>query len=134
MPIIESVVNIIASIILVKYFGLAGVFMGTIISGLMLWCYSYPKYVYKNLFNRSYKNYFKETFGYILLFIGIAVSTYLISNIYIIDSNLLRFIIKSMVGLIIPNIILFIIFRKTDNFKYYLKIFKKESKVIDNGN
>ena len=134
VPIIESVVNIVASIILVKYFGLAGVFMGTIISGLMLWCYSYPKYVYRNLFNRSYKNYFKETFGYIILFIGIAITTYLISNIYIIDSNLLRFITKSIIGLIIPNIILFIIFRKTDNFKYYLKIFKKESKVIDNGN
>lgn len=44
VPIIESLLNIVLSIIFVKKFGLMGVFMGTVASGLVLWCYSYPKY------------------------------------------------------------------------------------------
>ena len=47
VPLIEAVLNILISIICCKIWGLAGVFMGTIASGLVLWCYSYPKYVYK---------------------------------------------------------------------------------------
>ena len=53
VPIIESILNIVLSIIFVKKFGLMGVFMGTIASGLVLWCYSYPKYVYNKLFGRK---------------------------------------------------------------------------------
>lgn len=48
VPLFESITNIVVSIILVKLIGLPGVFIGTIISGLVLWLYSYPKYVYKN--------------------------------------------------------------------------------------
>ena len=54
VPIIESLLNIVLSIIFVKKFGLMGVFMGTIASGLVLWCYSYPKYVYNKLFGRKF--------------------------------------------------------------------------------
>jgi len=56
VPLIESLFNIIFSCILVKWFGLSGVFMGTIISGLVLWGYSYPKYVYRYLFEREYRD------------------------------------------------------------------------------
>ena len=87
VPIIESFVNIVASIILLKYFGLAGVFMGTIISGLILWCYSYPRFVYKKLFCRSYLSYIKETISYIILFILILIISYKISNIYTFYNN-----------------------------------------------
>ena len=68
VPLFEALINIVASIICLKIFGLAGVFMGTIISGLALWCYSFPKFVYKKLLRRKYKDYIKETFGYIALF------------------------------------------------------------------
>ena len=67
--------------------------MGTIISGLALWCYSYPKYVYKKLFNRSYIEYAKETIGYILLFILLAIITYYISTIFIVNNVLIQVVI-----------------------------------------
>jgi len=125
VPLIESFCNIIFSIILLKIFGLAGVLMGTIISGLALWGYSYPKFVYKGLFNRTYKEYAKETIGYILLFIIVAIITYYISNIFVMDSIFVKLIINFIICLIIPNLILFIVFRKTDNFKYFIELLKK---------
>ncbi|MCI9585765.1 MAG: oligosaccharide flippase family protein [Bacilli bacterium] len=125
IPIIESLLNIILSIIFVKIFGLVGVFLGTIISGLIIWCYSYPKYIYKNLFNRTYLSYAKETLGYILLFIITCIITYLFSSIFGFNNIYITLIINILICLTIPNIILFITFHKTDNFKYYITKIKK---------
>ncbi len=125
VPLVESAVNIVASIILLKIFGLAGVFMGTIISGFSLWCYSYPKYVYKKLFNRSYLSYIKETLGYILLFLVILFITFKTSTLITISNIYLNFLVNIGISVIIPNLILFVIFFKTDNFKYYLNLLKK---------
>lgn len=125
VPIIESILNIVTSIILIKPFGLAGIFMGTIISGLALWCYSYPKYVYKKIFYRSYLDYIKETIGYILLFILISILSVLISNLFAFNNIWPSFIKNVLVALIIPNLSIFIIFYKSDNFKYYKNIIFK---------
>lgn len=128
IPLLESVLNIVASLILLKYFGLAGIFMGTIISSLALYCISYPKYVYKKLFNRSYLNYTKETLGYLSIFLVLAVITYKISRIIVISNAFLSLIINCLIAVVIPNLVLLIIFWHTDNFKYYLNLLKSFKK------
>jgi O-antigen/teichoic acid export membrane protein len=126
VPLFESIINIVVSIILVKLIGLPGVFIGTIVSGFALWFYSYPKYVYKKLFNRKYINYLKETLAYIFLFIIIAFITYLISMHVNISNMYLQVIVNAIISVIVPNVILLIIFYNTDNFKYYLKLIKSK--------
>ena len=134
VPIVESLLNIVFSIILLKIFGLAGVFMGTIISGLALWCYSYPKYVYKKLFNRSYMDYTKETLGYIMLFILLALLTYSISTLFIVPNPYLQVLVNAIIAVTIPNVSLFILFRKTENFKYFIELFNKFFKNFKKNN
>ena len=128
IPIFESITNIVVSIILVKLLGLAGVFIGTIVSGLWLWCYSYPKYVYKNLFERTYNNYAKETIGYILLFVSITALSYLLSSNLVYSSVYINFVVNVLISLIVPNVILLILFYKSDNFKYVLSLLKGRGK------
>ncbi len=128
IPLLESVLNIVASLILLKYFGLAGIFMGTIISSLALYCISYPKYVYKKLFNRSYLNYTKETLGYLSIFLVLAVITFKISRLIVINNAFLSLIINCLIAVVIPNLVLLIIFWHTDNFKYYLNLLKSFKK------
>lgn len=124
VPLIESILNIVASIILVKIFGLAGVFMGTIISSLALWGYSYPKFVYKKLLKRSYFDYIKETLAYLGLFIiTIAVAYYLASKI-IIEHIFLAFCCKLIVGIMIPLIVLMLVFHNSSDLDYFKKIIK----------
>lgn len=132
VPLIESLINIIFSIVLLHFFGMAGVFMGTIISGLALWCYSYPKYVYKKLFKRSYWNFAKETLGYIVIFIIIAAITYGCSMLYTAPYPLLQVIFNTLICLVIPNVILYVIFRKSDTYIYYQSLLKKLSKKVFN--
>lgn len=125
VPIVESITNIVASIILVKLIGLPGVFIGTFISSLVLWLYSYPKYVYKKLFNRSYKKYADETIKYFILFILISLISFVISKII----NPYSFIINVIITMLVPNIILFILYRKTDEFNYYKDLFMNLTKI-----
>lgn len=126
VPIIESVTNILFSIIFCHFLGLAGVFMGTVVSGLALWLYSYPKFVYKGIFNQPYKNYFIETFKFIFIFIAICFVTFLISNLITFTNIYLELIFNCIICLIIPNLILFIIYRKSDEIKYfYYSFFSK---------
>lgn len=125
VPLFESFINIVASIVLLHYFGLAGVFMGTIVSGFMLWGYSYPKYVYKKLFGRDYLVYAKETIGYILLFLIVASGTYYLANMLSFSNIYFNFISHMIIAFAIPNIILLILFYKTDNFQYYIGLLKK---------
>ena len=79
IPILESMINIVFSILFVKKIGLIGVFLGTFISTLVLYCYSFPKLVYKDIFNRSYKEYIIEYVTYANYYVicyGINVSLY----------------------------------------------------------
>ena len=125
IPIIESVTNIGFSIIFLKIFGLAGVFIGTIISSFILHFYSYPKYVYKRLFKKNIKNYFINCLKEILLFVFISIVTFINVKIAKVDNNIVNFIICLIVSFITPNIILFGIYHRDDNYLYYKEIIRK---------
>lgn len=122
VPLIESVLNIIFSITFVKIFGLSGVILGTILSDLVLWCYSFPKFVYKKLFGESYLKYAKETICYIIIFIITSIITYFISNLFVMDLDILQLIVNGIIAIVIPNIIIVVIFIKTDNMIYLKKL------------
>lgn len=80
VPLLESIINIVASVILVLAMGLPGVFIGTFLSSLVLWCYSYPKFVYKGLFKRTYWQYIVEIFKGCLIFALVMALVLLIKN------------------------------------------------------
>lgn len=125
VPIIESILNLSSSIILVKLIGLPGVFLGTALSGLVLWCYSYPKYIYRNLFGKSYRDYAKETIGYIAVFLGILFVTYYVAGLYTSGNTLMVLVVRLLVCLIIPNVIIIVLFHSNENFLYCVNLGKK---------
>lgn len=126
VPIIESVLNILFSIVLVKTLGLAGVFIGTFISSFALWCYSFPKFVYKKLFNRSYFDYGIETFGYLILFISVLLVTSYCANIFVLNDIYLDFIKNVILSVVLPNVVLVVVFRKDENFQYFIQLIKEK--------
>lgn len=119
IPLLQLSINLVSSIVLVKLIGLSGVFIGTILSSFVLWFYSYPKYVYINLFNRRVSEYIKDFICHIVLFFLIGFVCYIL-NLFSIN-----IIISLLICIFIPNIILFLIYRNTDEFKYYVKLFRK---------
>lgn len=125
VPLIEAGVNIVVSVILCKLIGLPGVFIGTIASSIVHWVYSFPVIVFKKLFDKPYRLYIKDTVLYFILFILIAIVTYFVSFSINISNMWIMFFINVLICITIPNILLLLIFYKTDNFKYFLNILKE---------
>lgn len=86
LSILESILNLLFSIILVKIIGLNGILLGTIISTSIVRLILRPIYVYKNCFNKDYKEYLKllliQTFygGIIIYIVGYWLSEESILN------------------------------------------------------
>jgi O-antigen/teichoic acid export membrane protein len=129
VPIVESVVNIVFSVVLLQFFGLAGVFMGTICSNLVLHLFSYPKFVYTRLFKRSYRDYYIEFIKYLIFALVAGVITFVISRTIVIDSMFAHFVINVALSVIVPSLLFYIIYRNSDEFIYFknliIKIFAK---------
>ena len=126
VPILESIVNIVCSLIFMHFFGLSGVFMGTICSSFVLVFYSYPKYVYKGIFKDKIVNYFKLYFKYFLLSsITFIISIY-ISSFISMNNNWLNLFVKAVICLFVPNIIYLLLTMKDKNFIYLKRLILKK--------
>lgn len=125
IPIVESVVNIVFAIIFLQFFGLAGVFMGTICSNLVLHLFSYPKFVYTRLFKKSYGEYFKEFFTYTFIAFIVGGVTYVAARSVAVDNDFLQFAANVAIALLVPNLVLWLLYRKSDRFDYFMDIFGK---------
>ncbi len=123
-PIIESIINIIVSVILVKIIGLPGVFLGTIVSTLPVILISYPKYVYIPLFHKSFWNYVKENaYYYILAFITVSIAMIVTSYINI-NNLIVKLIVNAITSSIIFAIMQYIFFHNKSEYKYLKNMLK----------
>lgn len=114
----EAIINLVASIILAKYYGVFGVFLGTFISSITTCVWIEPYVLYKYGFEKSLKEYFKDYFKKTLLTAVLVIVTYYICSL--IKGNLyIVFAFKLVICIIIPNIILLLIYGKSEEFKYF---------------
>lgn len=122
-PFAEAAINLIASLVLVRYFGITGVFLGTFISTLLVPFWIAPYFVYKKIFLRPVIYYFMRYCSFTIIGVGTCIITKYVSDL----SNLNGFwniIFKIVVCLVIPNLVFLIIFYKTAEFRYLMRIFK----------
>lgn len=121
-PIAESIINLIASVILIKLIGLPGVFLGTLISNLSVVFWTKPKIVYKYVFNKKLSLYFIMYFKYFTIGL-IALSISLVCSAPFKSSiNIKSFLLNSIVNILVVNIFYFIVFYRTEEFKYFKNI------------
>lgn len=126
VPVLEIVLNILFSIVLLKIFGIIGVFLGTIISSMPVWVYSYPKFVYKKIMNKDKLTYIKDNIICIISFIIIIISSYFISSLFISNNIYIELLVRGLITIVVVNILFIIMFIRSKEFKYYIDlIFKK---------
>ena len=104
IPLLEALINLGSSIILVKYFGLAGIFMGTTISSITFPLWTQSKLVYNKVFNKSVIEYFKKYLLYIVLTIAVGIVTTFLCNAIVI-TGFIGLVLKGLISIIVPNII-----------------------------
>ena len=122
-PIIQSISNLLISIILCKLLGLIGIFIGTILSTILGPFWLTPRTLFKNYFkvsqNEYYKNYFLITFITIIT----GAVTFFICKI-ITGGLILKIIIKALICVIVPLALYTLFYFKTPEFKYFVTFVK----------
>lgn len=122
-PLVESIINIVVSIILASRLGIVGVFIGTLISTIFAPFWMEPYVLFKYGFNLKVSNFFKLFIKYTIVIIIAGVITTIIYN-NINGDDFIAFIKGTFICLIVPNIIFIISFYKSNEFKQIINIFK----------
>ena len=121
VPIVQSFINLVVSIWGAIRLGLAGVFLGTVVSSLAIPCWYRPVIVYKYAFQRSAKEYFVR---YALYFGVVALNLFLVAGINhcFVDTfaanAYLSFVLKMLVCAVVPNSVIVLLFHRTEEFRY----------------
>ena len=123
LALIQSVVNLVVSIVLALKFGLIGVYIGTIVSGIVPSLIR-PYIVYKNLFENNVFEYYKSYFVRLGVTLLMCACGYYCVNSIMTELTWLRFFICTFLIAIIPNLILFVLYFRTYEFKYLISILK----------
>lgn len=116
-PILESMINLVVSLILVKELGMLGVFIGTMISTVTTSLWVEPYVLYKYGFKSSVLSYFKRYILYSMVTIVSCIMTVSVTNIFN-NANFINFIIQLVICIVVPNGLFFLLFHRTNEFKY----------------
>lgn len=117
----QAIVNLVVSIIGAHFWGLVGVYIGTICSRIVILIR--PIKTYSFLFNRSAKEYYIHFFTYFVSVVATGIITYFIVDKILTTVTILRFAISVILVAIIPNIIFLLLFGKTRIFRdVYIRV------------
>lgn len=132
VPLLESVCNIVLSIIFGKLFGLVGIFIGTLSSQFILHFYSYPKYVCKKIFDMDYKRYYMQFAKYFITFVLCAGISYLVSMNIQVQNLFLEIFAKAVVAVVVPNLMIVVLYRKSSEYAYLKNVAARFFRKVKN--
>ena len=128
LALIQGAVNLVISIVLVQYIGLSGIYVGTIVSGLIA-NVTKPFIIYRVCFDKHPGEYFKDTAKQLLL-IGVILMLVLpVSSMMLKEITILSFILVGVLIVVVYNGVFLLTFRKTKEFGYLWEIV--ERKVLE---
>ena len=122
-PLFESIINLLASIALANRYGIMGIFLGTLVSTVTTSLWVEPLVLYRNVFFLPLRDYFIRFFGYTAIGVGICGITSWFCHLA--GYSLFSLLPRALICLVVPNVLLFVIFRKTKEFQYFGQLGKE---------
>ena len=120
LALIQGAVNLVISIALVQTpLGLAGIYIGTIVSGLIA-NITKPIIIYRACFDMSAKSYFVDTCKYLASLVFVLIVCNAISIRLLADLNILTFLVMAVIITVVFNGVYFLLYGRTAEFKYVL--------------
>lgn len=122
-PLIQGALNIGISFVLVQYIGITGIFIGTVISALLVLFWTTPFLVYKKVFHQPLRRYYQRYAFYT----AIGILTCLLAQFFcsfVPSETLVWLSLKGVVCLLTVNLIYVAVFHRTEEYKYLLGVAK----------
>ncbi|MDE7016253.1 MAG: polysaccharide biosynthesis protein [Lachnospiraceae bacterium] len=132
LPLIQGAINLVISIVGAKMIGLAGVYVGTVVSGILANLIR-PVIIYRDCFSKSVWYYFRDSIQYIGAILGIVVLLVPIRNLVLMQVNLLTFLAMAFIITAVYNLFFFFLFRKTEEFAYLWNLLMGKVKRVRTG-
>lgn len=117
LPLIQGGLNLVISIVLVQKIGVAGVYVGTLVSGILA-NFIRPVIIYRVCFDRKAWSYFADSVRYIAVILAIAVVNIPIRHLVMKETNILTFAVMAVLISVIYNGVFFLAFCRTQEFAY----------------
>ena len=118
-PYIVMVVNLVGNFVMVQFIGIYGVILSTIIS--MLVSIPIENYtVFKYIFNKSSQSFYLTNLLYVVLTIVLCALTYWVCSFA--PDGIVGLLVRGAICLGIPNTIIILLFRKTEEFRHAKKL------------
>lgn len=122
VPLLEAIINLCFSILLLKLVGISGVILGTIVSTFILHFYSFPKYIYKPLFNRRGIGYIREFLKYSFIFVLNFAILYFVNGLVLFSNIYFNFFVHLLISSIVFLFDCYICFSKTDELRFFKNV------------
>lgn len=117
LALIQGAVNLVISIVLVQKIGLAGVYIGTILSGVIA-NITKPVIIYRVCFERRSTDYFVDSARFLLV-IGVALAVlYGVRSLLMPEITILSFALMFVVICVVFNGSFLLVFGRTQEFRY----------------
>lgn len=124
IALIQGAVNLVISVALVNKLGLVGVYVGTVISGLIANLFK-PHLIYRKCFDVSVWEYYKDSIKYIASSVLILMISLVIRNRFIDVSTWGGFICMAAVITVLYNAAYLLLFHRNQSFNYLLGTVKR---------
>lgn len=128
LALIQGAVNLVISIVLVQKIGLTGVYIGTVISGLIA-NITKPFIIYKVCFDKHVKSYFIDSVKYLVVLSGILVILSGIRRVIMPEVTIGSFAVMFVVICLVFNGIFLLLFGRTQEFAYLWGIIRRKLKM-----
>jgi len=127
VPLIEAVLNLVLSIILSRFWGTLGILLGTTVSMVMVPFWVQPVILYRIGLGKAPAGYFIRFGAYTAVTVLAGWATGWLCSFF--SGSVIAFMFKACVCLVVPNVIYFLIYRRTEEFQYLcgigLRMWKK---------
>lgn len=127
LALIQGIVNLIISIVLVEKIGLAGVYIGTIVSGLIA-NITKPVIIYKVILDKPVKGYFMDSAKYIITLAVIFGLLAVVKKLVMPEVTIVAFAVMFVIICVVFNGIFLGLFGRTEEFRYLTGIVKNKMK------
>ena len=127
LALIQGVVNLVISIVLVQKIGLVGIYIGTIVSGLIA-NFTKPFIIYKVCFDKKAGAYFMESVKYLIVLAVILSILTALKGVIMQTVTPGSFTVMFLICCVVFNALFLLVFGRTEEFGYIWEILRKKCK------
>ena len=117
-PAVMTCMNVILDYFMGRSMGIIGIYLATLISLLLTQVWYDPYIVFKHAFKMKPWRYYRDYLIMALLTVFCCAAAYLLSGLVTISNKWLSFAVRMMISACLPNLVLYVLFRRTNEYVF----------------